>query len=61
MIFRKQPSDPYWKPTYHGPDKWPKYTYNCSVCGKFSMMEENFCPNCGAKMKKVRSDNPYQE
>jgi predicted RNA-binding Zn-ribbon protein involved in translation (DUF1610 family) len=36
-------------------DEYYEYCYKCSVCGKWSIMEEeefsNFCPNCGAHMK----------
>ena len=26
----------------------------CDRCGKFAMMEYDFCPNCGADMREVR-------
>ena len=28
----------------------------CSVCGHFSAMRWNFCPNCGAVMRKETDD-----
>lgn len=27
-----------------------EYLYTCSICGRSSLFETNFCPNCGAKM-----------
>lgn len=32
-----------------GSDKWND-CYECSKCGKISLDDSNFCPNCGAKM-----------
>lgn len=29
--------------------------YACSLCGKRSDFEENYCPNCGAKMDEVEA------
>ena len=31
--------------------KYNDYGYKCSECGEHSDYEENFCPNCGAKME----------
>lgn len=28
--------------------------YRCSVCGEDTIGETNFCPNCGADMRKER-------
>ena len=37
-------------------DKWGDYVttvdgYVCSECNNFDCMEENYCPNCGARME----------
>lgn len=37
-------------------DKWCDVVttvngYKCSECGKFNTDKDNYCPNCGAKMK----------
>lgn len=37
-------------------DKWGDVVttvngYTCSKCGMFNSDKDNFCPNCGAKMK----------
>ena len=37
-------------------DKWSDYVttvdgYVCSECNNFDCMEENYCPNCGARME----------
>ncbi len=29
------------------------FIYRCSVCGKFSLEDYAFCPNCGKQMKGV--------
>ena len=26
--------------------------YMCDQCGKFAMMKSDFCPNCGAEMRR---------
>lgn len=31
--------------------------YGCSVCKKLSWTEDNYCPNCGAKMDEVGEDD----
>ena len=37
----------YW--IWCGADRWND-AYACSVCGKMTMEDGNYCPNCGAKM-----------
>lgn len=27
--------------------------YNCSNCGRKTVIQENYCPSCGRKMRKV--------
>lgn len=39
-----------WREVRHG--RW--VDLHCSVCGKIGWMDEdNYCPNCGAKMDEV--------
>lgn len=35
------------EPTYK-----PHREYRCSLCGRATVIHENFCPKCGAKMDK---------
>lgn len=28
------------------------WTYKCSICGTFSRLKYNYCPNCGADMRE---------
>lgn len=28
------------------------WTYTCSICGTFSRLKYNYCPNCGADMRE---------
>ena len=37
--------DEYGEPTYK-----PHKEYKCSICGRFTVIHENYCPKCGAKM-----------
>ena len=32
------------------------YTYECPRCGENTAAKRNFCPNCGADMRKGESD-----
>ena len=32
--------------------KYNDYGYKCSECGEHSEYEENYCPNCGARMDR---------
>lgn len=37
---------------YNGPpDEWVLSLYQCDQCGHVEEGKQNFCPNCGAKMK----------
>ena len=34
-------------------DMFPDGTdYRCSVCGRTAILDSEYCPNCGAKMKR---------
>jgi rubrerythrin len=35
---------------------YPGLAYLCSECGYFTTMRTNFCPNCGADMREVRTE-----
>jgi RNA polymerase subunit RPABC4/transcription elongation factor Spt4 len=44
------------------PSRNPEYVNktffsDCSVCGHVSMDESNYCPNCGARMRKGEKNN----
>lgn len=57
----------YWKgfvySAYHGTDEFgdPIYrdviVYHCSNCGRRTVIQENYCPTCGEKMKKNKKNN----
>ena len=32
--------------------RYNDYSYRCNRCGKIVDFEENYCPNCGARMVK---------
>ena len=32
------------------------YKYKCSACYKRSAEQSNYCPNCGARMRKANED-----
>ena len=44
---------------YHGNDEndepiWREVVvYHCSECNRRTVIKENYCPNCGAKMREV--------
>lgn len=52
----------YWKGytqgAYHGTDEYgnPIFRdvniYRCSNCGRQTVIQENYCPSCGKKMRK---------
>ena len=49
--------------TYRGTDEWgePKWgkgkKFICKRCGRRTVIRENFCPNCGRRMKKEGGAN----
>ena len=50
----------YWKANKDGySGEYKDYIfYKCSVCGRKTVIRENFCPSCGKKMskKEIRND-----
>lgn len=44
---------------YHGNDEdgepiWREVTvYHCNLCNRRTVIKENYCPNCGARMQEV--------
>lgn len=48
---------------YHGKDEddepiWREViVYHCSECNRRTVIKENYCPNCGAKMQEVQNDD----
>ena len=42
----------------HGEWKWDERfsDYRCSVCSSWDLRTSNFCSNCGADMRGVKSD-----
>ena len=38
-------------------DEWYAREYECSLCGGTMLGESDFCPNCGADMRKESHDN----
>ena len=46
---------------YHGTDEWgePIYrdvnVYHCSNCNRRTVVQENYCPSCGRKMRKEKA------
>jgi hypothetical protein len=58
--YRKQ-KEGEWIEKSEDKDEYYEYCYKCSVCGKWSIMEEeefsNFCPNCGAHMRGGKNEN----
>lgn len=38
--------------TEHDKDEWYGELYECSICHYVMIGEENYCPNCGARMRK---------
>ena len=40
---------------YCGSDRWND-AHACSECGKIAMDDSDFCPNCGADMRKGEND-----
>lgn len=55
-------SEAYWKGytqgAYHGMDEYDEpifrdvSVYKCSNCGRRTVIQENYCPSCGKKMRK---------
>ena len=47
---------------YHGNDEdgepiWREVTvYHCNLCNRRTVIKENYCPNCGAKMEVQNDD-----
>lgn len=41
----------FWKPTHSSDIPVFRKTYRCSECGRRTAIAENYCPNCGAKMR----------
>lgn len=47
----------YIRSAFHGVDEWgepiyrPVTVYNCTKCGRRTVIKENFCPKCGADMR----------
>ena len=35
----------------------PNHKWSCNKCGRGVKEQENFCPNCGLKMRKGGADN----
>ena len=40
-----------------GIDEFPHEDWECNMCGCIEHEEYNFCPNCGAQMKKERYED----
>ena len=46
----------FWKPTHSSDIPVFRKTYRCSECGRKTAIAENYCPNCGAKMEKEKTN-----
>lgn len=52
VLFRKVKPGEWYEEMEYGME-----VYTCSECGFESANNSNFCPNCGADMKKIDADN----
>lgn len=41
---------------FRSTDTLASKAWTCSVCGRRKVFKTNFCPNCGADMREVKSD-----
>lgn len=47
--------------TEHDKDEWYGELYECSICHYVMIGEENYCPNCGARMQTVTNCHTLEE